>query len=146
MANPFVHVELNTTDLGAAKTFYAKLFDWQMEDLDMEEGPYTMISVGDGTGGGMMTQPVPGAPSAWLPYVDVEDITAATEKAQSLGAEVVVEVTEVPEMGWLSVFKDPTGAFLGLWETMASDEDYDEEDEDGEDDDGEDDDDEPDDA
>jgi predicted enzyme related to lactoylglutathione lyase len=30
MANPFVHVELNTTDVGKAKTFYGKLFDWKL--------------------------------------------------------------------------------------------------------------------
>ena len=39
---------------------------------------YTMINVGEGTGGGMMTHPVAGAPSAWLPYVLVDDIAAAT--------------------------------------------------------------------
>ena len=35
MANPFVHVELNTTDLSQAKTFYGKLFDWTLEDLSL---------------------------------------------------------------------------------------------------------------
>jgi predicted enzyme related to lactoylglutathione lyase len=24
----------------------------------------------------------------------------------------------VPDMGWLSIFVDPTGAMLGLWESM----------------------------
>ena len=31
MANPFVHVELNTTDVDKAKKFYGRLFDWQMK-------------------------------------------------------------------------------------------------------------------
>ena len=83
MGNPFVHVELNTTDLGAAKTFYQALFDWKLEDMDVGGGmAYTMIGVGEGTGGGMMTHPMPGAPSAWLPYVLVDDIVAATAKAK----------------------------------------------------------------
>jgi predicted enzyme related to lactoylglutathione lyase len=70
MANPFVHVELNTTDLPKAKTFYGSLFGWTLQDIDMGGGHnYTMIGVGDGTGGGMMTHPLPGAPSAWLAYV-----------------------------------------------------------------------------
>ena len=38
MANPFVHVELSTTDLGQAKTFYGKLFDWKMQDIPMPQG------------------------------------------------------------------------------------------------------------
>lgn len=116
MANPFVHVELSTTDLGQAKTFYGKLFDWKMEEIPMPEGSYTMIDVGEGTGGGMMKQPVPGAPSAWLPYVLVDDIKAATQKAKSLGATVTTDVMEVMDMGWLSIIKDPTGATLGFWQ------------------------------
>jgi len=52
MANPFVHVELNTTDVAKAKSFYGELFAWQLEDMPMPEGSYTMIKVGDGTGGG----------------------------------------------------------------------------------------------
>jgi predicted enzyme related to lactoylglutathione lyase len=119
MANPFVHVELNTTDLKQAKTFYGKLFDWTLEDMPMGPETYTIIKVGEGTGGGMMSHPVPGAPSMWLAYVIVDDIAAATKKAKSLGATVMKDVTEVPGMGWLSIIVDPTGAALGLWKAKT---------------------------
>ena len=113
MANPFVHVELNTTDLNKAKDFYGELFDWKLEDVpDMG---YTMIKVGEGTGGGMMKHPMPGAPSAWLAYVSVDDINAATAKAKSLGANFIKDVTEIPGVGWFSIFTDPTGAVLALF-------------------------------
>jgi len=72
--------------------------------------------VGEGTGGGMMKQPMPGATSAWLPYVLVDDINTATAKATSLGARILRDVTEVMEMGFLSIIIDPTGAILGLWQ------------------------------
>jgi predicted enzyme related to lactoylglutathione lyase len=119
MANPFVHVELSSTDVNKAKTFYGKLFDWSMEDVPMPGGAYTMIKPGQGTGGGMMTHPVPGAPSAWLAYVEVDDIEAATKKAKSLGATVMKDVTEVMGAGWFSIILDPTGAALGLWKPKA---------------------------
>jgi predicted enzyme related to lactoylglutathione lyase len=119
MANPFVHIELNTTDINQAKAFYGKLFDWKLEDVPMGEGSYTMINVGEGTGGGMTKQMTPGAPSAWLSYVNVDDIEAATKKAKSLGAKVVQDVTEVMEAGWLSIIVDPTGAPLGLWKAKT---------------------------
>ena len=115
MANPFVHIELDTTDLTKAKAFYTKLFDWKLEEVPKEMGDYTMIKVGEGTGGGMMKQPVPGAPSAWLAYVEVDDIAAATKQAKSLGATIMKDVTEVMGAGWLSIIVDPTGAALGLW-------------------------------
>ncbi|MGZ6070176.1 MAG: VOC family protein, partial [Myxococcaceae bacterium] len=62
MANPFVHVELQTTDIKRARDFYARLFDWKLEDTPMPGGTYTMIGVGEGTGGGMMVTQEPGAP------------------------------------------------------------------------------------
>ena len=120
MANPFVHVELATTDIDKAKAFYQSLFSWQLQDMDMGGGmSYTMINVGEGTGGGMMKHPVPGAPSAWLAYALVDDVRVATAKAQSLGAKVMRDVTEVPNTGSFSIIIDPTGAALGLWQPKA---------------------------
>jgi predicted enzyme related to lactoylglutathione lyase len=117
--NPFCHVELNTTDVNKAKAFYTKLFDWKLEDIPMPDGSYTMIGVGEGTGGGLMKNPMPGVPSFWLAYVLVDDIAAATAKAKSLGATVVKDVTEVMGAGWLSIIADPTGAALGFWKPKA---------------------------
>jgi predicted enzyme related to lactoylglutathione lyase len=121
MANPFVHVELNTPDPEKAKGFYSKLFQWQLEDVPnpaVPDGSYTVIKVGEGTGGGIMKQ-VPGGPLGWLAYVQVDDIRATTQKAKSLGAEVMKDVTEVMGMGWLSFIRDPTGAILGLWQSKS---------------------------
>jgi predicted enzyme related to lactoylglutathione lyase len=116
MANPFVHVELVTSDVGKAKTFYGKLFDWKLEDVPAGDGTYTMIKVGEGTGGGLIKNPMPGAPSVWLAYVLVDDIKAATTKAKSLGATIMKDVTEMAGMGSLSIIVDPAGALLGLWQ------------------------------
>ena len=114
MANPFVHVELMTTDVNKAKAFYGELFDWQLEDIpDMD---YTLIKVGEGTGGGMMKTVQPDSPSCWLAYVLVDDANVSTEKARKLGATICKEVTEIPGIGWFSVITDPTGATLALWQ------------------------------
>ncbi len=120
MPNPFVHIELNTTDPAKAKEFYGSLFDWKLEDMPMGGGDvYTLIGVGEeGTGGGIMRHPVPGAPSMWLAYVNVDDVEASTKKAQSLGATVVRDKTEVPQMGWFSIITDPTGALIALWQAV----------------------------
>jgi uncharacterized protein len=120
MANPFVHVELATQDLEKSKSFYQSLFSWGLHEHDMGGGmSYTVIEVGEGTGGGMMRHPVAGAPSMWLAYVLVDDVEAATQQAQSLGATVMREVTEVPNTGRFSIITDPTGAMLGLWQQQA---------------------------
>jgi predicted enzyme related to lactoylglutathione lyase len=114
MANPFVHVELMTTDVAKAKAFYTELFDWKLEEIPGME--YTVINVGEGTGGGMMKTVQPDSPSYWMAYVYVDDAAVATEKARTLGATICKEVTEIPGIGWFSVITDPTGATLALWQ------------------------------
>jgi uncharacterized protein len=126
MPNPFVHLELMATDAKSAKSFYGQLFDWEMEDLSMENLPppdktYTMIKVGEGTGGGIMKNPMPNAPfnapSSWLAYVLVDDLAKSVEKAKSLGATIMKDKTEVKGMGAFAIITDPVGAMLGLWES-----------------------------
>ena len=118
MPNPFVHIELQTRDVGRATEFYSKLFDSKFEDVPMpgRSGSYTLIQAGDGPGGGMFINPDPNVPPHWLAYVGVEDIRAATERARELGATICLEAMEVGEHGWMSVFIDPTGATLALWQ------------------------------
>ena len=67
----------------------------------------------------MLKNPMPGASSSWLAYVLVDDVRALTAKAKSLGAKVMKDVTEVPDMGWFSIITDPTGAMLALWEAKS---------------------------
>ncbi|MEO5764854.1 MAG: VOC family protein [Casimicrobiaceae bacterium] len=118
MANPFVHVELTTHDLPKAKEFYTKLFGWEVSDMPMPDGKsYTMVNVGEGTGGGMMTAPDPGIPPHWLPYVAVDDIVASTKKAKDLGATLIMDVTPVMDFGKFSIVKDPTGAVIAMWQS-----------------------------
>lgn len=121
MANPFVHNELNTTDPDKARAFYGSLFDWNLKDMPMPEGNYTMIEVGgDGTGGGIMKHPMPGQPSVWIPYISVDDVDAATTKARSLGGQIIRDVTPIPGMGSFSIVLDPTGAAFGLWQSTPA--------------------------
>lgn len=116
MANPFVHVELNTDDVGRAKAFYKKLFDWKLTDMPAMN--YTMLDVGSGVGGGMMKK-MDGAPTMWLPYVEVASVKATVGKAKKAGATVYVEYQSIGEMGAIGVFSDPAGAAIGVWEKGA---------------------------
>lgn len=111
MGNPFVHAELATPDLAAAKQFYSRLFDWKLDDVPMD---YTLINPGEGTGGGMYQST--DQPPSWLVYVGVDDAQGFTEKARRLGAKVLREPAEVPNAGWFSVLQDPQGAVFALWQ------------------------------
>lgn len=117
MSNPFAHIELTTSDLGAAKKFYKKLFDWKLSDMPMGEGGgvYTMIAPGKGPGGGMQVVPMPGAPVAWMPYVEVDSVKRSLAKAEKNGAKVVLQPMDIGQNGIIGVFVDPTGAAIGVW-------------------------------
>ena len=116
MANPFVHLELNTPDLAKAKEFYGQLCGWTFTDNPMPPpvGTYSLFRPDNGPGGGIFS--MAGAPTAWLPYIGVDDIHAATDKAASLGAQVIRSPQEVSAHGWMSILIDPTGATIALWQ------------------------------
>src|SRR2546428_13384214 len=89
MANPFVRVELQTNDLAKAKAFYSRLFDWKLEDVPMPGtgGTYTMIGVGEGTGGGMLkSMALAGSPPQWPAYLRAEHVPASPPEATETGA------------------------------------------------------------
>ena len=115
MSNPFVHLELSTSDVSKAKAFYTGLFGWEITDNDMGGGMiYSTFKPSTGPGGGMFS--MPGTPTMWLPYVGVEDINAATEKAKSLGATVHKGPMDIPNVGWATILADPTGATIALFQ------------------------------
>ncbi len=104
--------ELVTQDVEASKKFYMNLFGWRAEAF---QGDYTLFKTGDTMAGGMMRCPQPGLPTHWLAYVTVEDVDAAAGSAKKLGAKIVVEPRDIPEVGRSAVFVDPQGAALGLF-------------------------------
>jgi predicted enzyme related to lactoylglutathione lyase len=117
MPNPFAHIELSTDDVKKAKKFYQAVFAWKLSD--MPAMAYTMIDVGGGVGGGMQKKPMPEAPTAWLPYVQVDDVKATMAKAIKGGGSAVLPFQEIGDMGAIGIFVDPAGAMLGLWESKA---------------------------
>jgi predicted enzyme related to lactoylglutathione lyase len=115
MPNTFIHVELTTGDVPGSQAFYKKLFKWKF--APMKGMPYTLIDTGSKTGGaGLQKKPMPQAPTAWMPYVEVDDVRKTISKAREAGAQVVLEYMPIPGMGGFGVFTDPFGAMLGLWE------------------------------
>ena len=115
MSNPFVHLELSTSDVTKAKEFYSGLFGWTFEDHDMgPSGVYSTFKPSSGPGGGLFS--MPGMPTFWLAYVGVEEINAATDKAKSLGATIHKGPMEIPGVGWMTILVDPTGATIALFQ------------------------------
>jgi hypothetical protein len=56
----------------------------------------------------------------WLPYVEVDQIGAATDHARQLGASVLLAPREGPA-GWRSVISAPQCGELALWQPKDDD-------------------------
>lgn len=110
------YIELNVTDLAAARAFYSSAFGWDFT----EYGPaYAGIRSPDGEGevGGLnaMDAPVPGGPLVLLFSEDLEATVAAVEQA---GGTIVVPPYDFPG-GRRFHFADPSGNVLGAWAELA---------------------------
>jgi predicted enzyme related to lactoylglutathione lyase len=111
--NPLVHLELHTDDLASVSEFYARLCGWRAERVDLGLASYLALDLGGPVKGGVVECGT--ERSSWLPYVGVENIGEATERAHDLGARVLLGPREGP-VGWRSVIAVPAGAELGLWQ------------------------------
>ena len=109
--------ELMTRDAAASAKFYTTLFGWSREEMDMQGYSYSMFKSGDRAVCGMFTLlPEAGSmPVMWMPYVTVENLDAAVDRAKELGATVHKEITTI-QMGRFAILADPQGAVIGLWQ------------------------------
>ena len=111
--NPVVHLELHTADLAGARAFYAALCGWRPERIDHRCGSYEALEVGGGVGGGIVECPT--ERPLWVPYVEVAEVAHATDRAQRLGAAVLLAPREGPA-GWRSVVSTPAGGEIAFWQ------------------------------
>ncbi len=107
-----------TTDMAAAKAFYAKVVGWGIEDASMPGMDYTLFTVEGISVGGAMGLP-PGAKNAgvkpgWVGYVSVDDVDAAVGRVRQLGGIIHVPPTDIPTISRFSVVADPQMATLVL--------------------------------
>lgn len=104
----FCWFDLMSTDVPAARAFYAELFGWDIRDHNAE---YGMIHdrAGRSLGGMMASQP--GAPSAWLPYVTTDDVGSTVNRIRELGGTVFME-HDAADVGKFAIYADPQGAAL----------------------------------
>jgi predicted enzyme related to lactoylglutathione lyase len=126
MANLFCHIELTTSDHDRARKFYKQLFpSWKLTDMKMPSGKYTLLNPGatgagkkSAAGGGIQKQMAAGAPTGWMPYVQVPSVAKSVAKAERLGAKVMLPEEDIG-MGSIAIFVDPTGAMFGIWAPAA---------------------------
>ncbi len=110
MSETFVWFHNGSEKPADSVTFYERLLGWKGS-----EGPPGMTMLARGEGPFAAVMPAKGKSGGWVPYVQVDDVEAATNRAAKLGAEVLEDRTRGPA-GTYSVVRDPGGALLALWQ------------------------------
>ncbi len=118
---PVVHIEIPSSDDGAAKEFYSALCGWDIQEIPM--GPdFNYVIFGTGS--------VPVALSATsednqpgdvILYFHSDDLDADIARAAELGGEVILPRQDIPGFGAMGLFKDPTGNRVAFWQSANPD-------------------------
>jgi uncharacterized protein len=122
--NSVAHFEIPSKNLSRAKTFYAKVFGWKMNDFDNEN---TMVSTTDTSEDGMPTSPgaingsiyLPDKPKTVTVVINVDNIREHISIVEKNGGKLVDDVTTIPGMGMYARFEDTEGNLIGLWQNLA---------------------------
>jgi predicted enzyme related to lactoylglutathione lyase len=107
--------ELTTTDVDAAKAFYAEVFGYGAETHEGGPFPYTEFSVGGRTIAGALPKGPhlpPEVPSHWAVYFAVADLEASVAKVKELGGSVMMDRVDSPAGPFAAVADPQGGTFL----------------------------------
>lgn len=122
MTNRVVHFEIPADQVDTLQTFYEDVFGWSFENWGDpgEEEEYWMIMTGaederGGINGGMMQRQAP--EQGVVNTIDVDDIDATIRKIQEHGGAILMEKTEIPDVGLFAYFEDPQRNVFGIMES-----------------------------
>lgn len=109
MSEAFVWFHNSSSKPSESSAFYESLLGWKRTEgppgttlFAGAKGPFAAVGAEDG-------------PVGWIPYAQVDDVGAATNRARELGATVIKEKTRGPA-GEFSIVRDPGGAMIALWQ------------------------------
>jgi predicted enzyme related to lactoylglutathione lyase len=111
-------LDLGSTDVEGAITFYRGVFGWDVQSLGPEAGGYGFFQL-DGknvAGVGPLTEE--GAQPAWTVYFHTADADAMTKAVQQAGGTVRFPPMDVFTAGRMAGFTDPGGAEFAVWQPI----------------------------
>ena len=113
MAHPVVHIELSANNHQEAAQWYADLFGWSAQSFP--EMNYSTALVGDGSAGLGFNPVQPDMPAGTVtPYIQVDDVQGHLAKIAAKGGHILLPGQDIPGVGTIALFRDPTGNMIGL--------------------------------
>lgn len=112
MPPEIVHIEFKSANFARTSEFYAKVFDWRMEQNT--SGSYMKLSGTNAPSGGWVRADLVQSPGP-VAYLPVDDLEATLQEIERAGGRVLVRSLPFAGGGEVGLFADPDGNVLGLW-------------------------------
>ncbi len=113
-AGQIIWNELLASDSAEAADFYRQLAGYDVQTLQRRGGEYIKLKAGNTERAGIMQNPFDDSPPEWLTYFAVADLSAMSNKVESLGGKVLIKPSADFREGTLALIADPGGAVLVL--------------------------------
>ena len=118
-SNPFVWIEIPVSDMDRAITFYEKVLDIKMQQVDfggIKMGWFPPAGDGMGATGSLVEQEsyIP-SQEGTLVYIGCEDVENELGRVEAAGGKIYQEKTQISEEhGYMAVFIDSEGNRVAL--------------------------------
>ena len=127
--SPVVHFEMPAKDKARVKSFYEKVFGWQMQQLGEEMGSYILAGTTPVDENRMATKP--GAINGgFFDYKDdelnrvphiviaVENIEEGIQAVKDAGGDIKTDIMDIPGIGKYVSFLDTEGNIVGMLQPL----------------------------
>ncbi len=111
-AGDIIWHELVATDNQAAAGFYENLAEYNVESKDRRGGRYHILKAAGIKRAGIVQNPIPDLPPAWLVSFAVSDPLETTSLVESAGGKVLLAPSEEFRESTVALISDPSGALL----------------------------------
>jgi predicted enzyme related to lactoylglutathione lyase len=106
--------ELISNEPRSAETFYASVVGYQPQEIERRGGEYTMLTSLGAQRAGILRNPTGSWSPAWLTSFGVVNVTAAAQRAESLGGKLLLPPSPGLRENTMAIVADPAGAILVL--------------------------------
>jgi uncharacterized protein len=113
MPNPVVQFQILSQAPDETAQFYSALFGWTVDAGNPPGYRRINTGLGEGIQGGIWPAP-PQAPTFVQLFIALDDVTAAAQKAQDIGAKLLIPPTRLPDGDEIAVLLDPRGMSFGV--------------------------------
>jgi len=108
-------IDIGTSDLAEARSFYSQLFGWTIQEGPPEAGGYSIAELRGKPVAGLGPQQNPGPPY-WTVYINVDSADDTAAAIADNGGQMFMPPFDVMDVGRMAIAADPTGAAFGLWQ------------------------------